>query len=211
MINQLIEAIGDMAQAAAVRLAAIAMIGMVMLVGAGFILASIYMGLAAHVGPVLSALIVGLVLIVLGMVAIAIWFGKSPTFDTGDKEQAPGTAAPRSEDDMIIDLLINAAKAGFATGQGNKPAMNKGFESLFRDLDGLGVFDRRQNIADALQRAEQAQQDALRRAAAADTETGSATDDGENTATAPTEIDIQGMMNDGQTTPFPRDPGQGDR
>ncbi len=208
MINQLIEAIGDMAQAAAARLAAIAMIGMVMLVGAGFILASIYMGLAAHVGPVLSALIVGLVLIVLGMVAIAIWFGKSPTFDTGDKEQAPGTAAPRSEDDMIIDLLINAAKAGFATGQGNKPAMNKGFESLFRDLDGLGVFDRRQNIADALQRAEQAQQDALRRAA---TETGRSIDDGEDTATAPTETDIQGMMNDGQTTPFPRDPGQGDR
>ncbi|WP_114087008.1 phage holin family protein [Thalassospira profundimaris] len=195
MIDQLIEAIGDMAQAAAARLAAIAVIGVVMLVGAGFVLASIYMGLAAHVGPVVSALTVGLVLIVLALVAIAIWFGKSPAYETGEKQKTPGTAAPRSEDDMIMDLLIDAARTGFATGQGNKAAMNKGFESLFRDLDGLGVFDRRQTVADALERAEKAQKAAMERAA--------------NMQDSPETDGIDDILHDNnQTTPFPRDPGQ---
>ncbi|WP_073956638.1 phage holin family protein [Thalassospira sp. TSL5-1] len=194
MINQLIEAIGDMAQAAAARLAAIAVIGVVMLVGAGFVLASIYMGLAAHVGSVLSALTVGLVLIVLGLVAIAIWFGKSPTYETGEKEKAPGTAAPRSEDDMILDLLMDAARAGFATGQGNRSEMNKGFERLLHDLDGLGVFDRRQKIADALERAEKAEEAAMTRAA-------EKPDD-------PSTGGIDEMVNDNRGSPFPRDPGQ---
>ncbi|WP_085585996.1 phage holin family protein [Thalassospira mesophila] len=172
MIDQLIDAIGDMAQAAAARLAAIAIIGLVMLVGTGFVLAAIYMGLAAQVGPVVSALTIGVVLIVLGLVTMAIWFGKSPTFEQDKPDNAH--KAGRTEDDIIIDMLMDAAKAGFATGQGDKNGMSQGFERILQNLDGLGTFERRRAAEAAVAQAEAAYAQAQERVARA---AGGAADD----------------------------------
>ena len=186
MIDQLIDAIGDMAQAAAARLAAIAVIGLVMLVGSGFVLAGIYMALAAQVGPVVSALTIGIVLIVLGLAVAAIWFGKSPTFSQDKPGQTP--KAGRTEEDVIIDLLMDAARAGFATGQGDKKAMNQGLERVLQDLHGLGTFERQRAAEVAVAQAEAAHAAASERAA----------HDARDAAE-----DLVGP----ETEPFPRDPG----
>lgn len=194
MIDQLIAAIGDMAQAAAARLAAIAAIGLVILVGAGFVLAAIYMALAAHVGAVTAALSIGVVLIVLGLVAAAIWFGKSPTFET-EKPTHPHKAN-RTEDDVILDLLIDAARAGFATGQGDKQGMNQGFERILQDFDGLGAFERQRAAENAVAKAEAAHAEAMERAARA---AGGAADN----PGAPEDNGLKAP----DSAPFPRDPG----
>ncbi|PKR55562.1 phage holin family protein [Thalassospira marina] len=207
MIDQLIEAIGDMAQAAAARLAAIAMIGLVILVGAGFLLAAVYMGLAAHFGPIVSALTIGIVLIVLGLVACAIWFGKSPTFER--EEEAQQRRTPRTEDDIIMDLLVDAAQAGFATGQGDKRAMHQGFERILQDLDGLGAFERQQQVADAIAKAEAAQEAAMRRAAEHEDHASANLRDSATVGPQPHSAAWAPDMDASQ--PFPRGPGQDGR
>ena len=42
---------------------------------------------------------------------------------------------------MLFDMLIHAASAGYATGQGDPKRMQAGLDKLARDLSDLGAFD----------------------------------------------------------------------
>ena len=55
MIDQLTDSLADLARAAARKCAAFAAIAIVMLIGAGFLLAAIYMALAASFGAIAAA------------------------------------------------------------------------------------------------------------------------------------------------------------
>ncbi|MBX2831129.1 MAG: hypothetical protein KTR23_08135 [Rhodospirillales bacterium] len=144
MIDQLTDRIADLAKAAARKCAVFAVIGIVMLIGAGFLLGAVYMGLAASFGAIAAATALGGTLIALALVTLAIMLQRDPgdgiDHAVNGEEQAANTK--RAEDDALFDLLIHSAMAGYATGQGNKPRMQTGFDQMVTDLNALGVFDR---------------------------------------------------------------------
>ena len=142
MIDQLTDILADQAKAAARKGAAFAAIAIVMLTGAGFLLAAIYMALAASFGPIAAAMAIGGTMVTLGLVALAIMLQRDPG-DAVDQMSAEEQAAEarKSEDDMLFDLLVHSAMTGYATGQGNKPRMQSGFDQMITDLGALGVFD----------------------------------------------------------------------
>ena len=143
MIDQLTDKIAVLAKAAARKCAVFVVIGMVILIGAGFLLAAVYMGLAASFGAIAAATALGGTLITLALVALAIMLQRDPGEGieriAGEEDQA--ATAKRSEDDVLFDLLIHSAMAGYATGQGNKPRMQTGIDQLVTDLNAIGVFD----------------------------------------------------------------------
>ena len=143
MIDQLTDSLADLARAAARKCAAFAAIAIVMLIGAGFLLAAIYMALAASFGAIAAATALGGTLVTLGLIALAIILQRDPG-DAVDQPNADAqmAAGRKSEDDMLFDLLVHSAVTGYATGQGNKPRMQTGFEQIVGDLEALGVFDR---------------------------------------------------------------------
>ncbi|WP_404420280.1 hypothetical protein [Thalassospira australica] len=141
MIDQLVEAITGIAKAAAVKLAVFAVIGVTILIGIGFLLAAVFIYLAAQFGALGAALGLGTVLVALGLVALAIVLQRDPSDGIARADKAK-TGTARSEDALLFDMLIHAAHAGYATGQGDKSQMQDGFERLFADLSDLGAFDR---------------------------------------------------------------------
>ncbi|PTC01198.1 hypothetical protein C9975_03390 [Thalassospira xiamenensis] len=141
MIDQLVEAITEIAKAAAVKLAVFAVIGVTILIGIGFLLAAVFIYLAAQFGTLGAALGLGTVLVALGLVALAIVLQRDPS-DGIAREDKAGAKPARDEDAVLFDMLIHAARAGYATGQGDKRQMQDGLERLFADLSALGVFDR---------------------------------------------------------------------
>ncbi|KZD00554.1 MULTISPECIES: hypothetical protein [Thalassospira] len=141
MIDQLVEAITEIAKAAAVKLAVFAVIGVTILIGIGFLLAAVFIYLAAQFGTLGAALGLGTVLVALGLVALAIVLQRD-TSDGIAREDKAGAKPARDEDAVLFDMLIHAARAGYATGQGDKRHMQDGLERLFADLSALGVFDR---------------------------------------------------------------------
>ncbi|KEO53776.1 hypothetical protein [Thalassospira permensis] len=141
MIDQLVEAITEIAKAAAVKLAVFAVIGVTILIGIGFLLAAVFIYLAAQFGTLGAALGLGTVLVALGLVALAIVLQRDPSDGIARQDKA-GADPARSEDALLFDMLIHAARAGYATGQGDKSQMQDGFERLFTDLSDLGAFDR---------------------------------------------------------------------
>ena len=140
MIDQLTDAIGEMARAAAIKLAAFAAIGLIVLTGIGFLLAAAYVGLAAKFGAIAAATGIGAGLIALGLVALAVMMQRDPS-DAVAKQNGSAKAPARSEDVMLFDMLIHAASAGYATGQGDPKRMQAGLDKLARDLSDLGAFD----------------------------------------------------------------------
>ena len=142
MINQLTDILVDQAKAAARKGAAFAAIAVVMLVGAGFLLAAIYMAIAASFGPIAAAMAIGGTLMTLGLVALAVMSQRDPG-DAVDQISSEEHAAKarKSEDDILFDLLVHSAMTGYATGQGNKPRMQSGFDQMITDLGALGIFD----------------------------------------------------------------------
>jgi hypothetical protein len=143
MIGQLAEILTDQAKAAAQKGAVFAAIGLVMLIGTGFLLVAIYMAIAASYGDVVAAMTLGGTLVTLSLIALAIMLQGDPGVAV-DKPDTHESAAPskKSEDDVLFDLLVHSAMTGYATGQGNKPRMQAGFDQMVSDLDGLGVFNR---------------------------------------------------------------------
>lgn len=152
MMDQLIGALtgslSDLAKAVAVKCAVFAAVGIVMLVGAGFLMAAIYMALATSFGAIAAATAIGATLITLGLVALAIVMQRDPGaavhHASGDE-----TAKDRQvrEDDILFDLLVHSAMTGYATGQGDKSKMQSGFDQMVTDLNALGVFDRKPSSA----------------------------------------------------------------
>jgi hypothetical protein len=142
MIDQLTDILVDQAKAAVRKGAAFAVIAVVMLIGAGFLLAAIYMAIAASFGAIAAAMAIGGTLVTLGLVALAIMLQRDPG-DAVDPAVLKDGAAPKqkTEDDMLFDLLVHSAMTGYATGQGNKPRMQSGFDKMVIDLAALGVFD----------------------------------------------------------------------
>ena len=142
MIDQLTDIIADQVKAVARKGAAFAAIGVVMLIGAGFLLAAVYMAIAASFGAIAAAMAIGGTLVTLGLVALAIMLQRDPG-DAVEHQTTQSDAARKhkSEDDMLFDLLVHSAMAGYATGQGNKPRMQSGFDQMVTDLAELGVFD----------------------------------------------------------------------
>ena len=165
MIDQLTDALTELAKAAAAKLAVFAMIGVVLLIGIGFLLAAAFMAVAAKFGAIAAAVAFGLGMIVLALVGLAIMMQRDPGefIARPAAEQKPA----RTEDDVVFDLLIHAATAGYATGQGNKPGMQSGLEQMVDDLNALGVFDRPSQKAEKAAREAQAQAEEHARAAAA--------------------------------------------
>lgn len=142
MIEQLTDILADQAKVAARKCAAFAAIGVVMLIGAGFLLAAIYMAIAASFGAIAAALALGGTLVTLSLVALAIMLQCDPGEGIDQSEAQKKTAQnSKSEDDMLFDLLVHSAMTGYATGQGNKPRMQAGFDQMIDDLGVLGVFD----------------------------------------------------------------------
>lgn len=142
MIDQLTDILVDQAKAAVRKGAAFAVIAIVMLIGAGFLLAAIYMAIAASFGPIAAAMAIGGIMVTLGLVALAIMLQRDPG-DAVDPAAVHDDAARRqkTEDDMLFDLLVHSAMTGYATGQGNKPRMQSGFDKMVTDLAALGIFD----------------------------------------------------------------------
>tara|TARA_R110000868_G_scaffold16933_4_gene75168 strand:- start:51259 stop:51798 length:540 start_codon:yes stop_codon:yes gene_type:complete len=143
MIDQISNAIAEMAKAAAARLAVFAAIALVILTGIGFLIAAIFMYLAAQFGALGAALGLGSVFVALGLVALAIMLQKDPS-DAIDQPIAGEHGTKRREDDVLLDMVIHAAKAGFATGQGDKARMQNGFDQLVTDFSDLGLFEPRE-------------------------------------------------------------------
>lgn len=141
MIDQLVEAITDIAKAAATKLAVFAVIGVTILIGIGFLLAAVFIYLAAQFGTLGAALGLGTVLVALGLVALAIVLQRDPSEGIAREDKAR-TDPARREDALLFDMLIHAARAGYATGHGDKRQMQDGLERLFADLSALGLFDR---------------------------------------------------------------------
>ncbi|WP_033069900.1 hypothetical protein [Thalassospira australica] len=142
MIEQLTDILADQAKVAARKCAAFAAIGVVMLIGAGFLLAAIYIAIAASFGAIAAALALGGTLVTLSLVALAIMLQRDPGEGIDQSEAQRKTAQnSKSEDDMLFDLLVHSAMTGYATGQGNKPRMQAGFDQMIDDLGVLGVFD----------------------------------------------------------------------
>lgn len=85
---------------------------------------------------------IGGTLVTLGLVALAIMLQRDPG-DAVDRESPHNEAgqALKSEDDVLFDLLVHSAMTGYATGQGNKPRMQSGFDKMVTDLAALGIFD----------------------------------------------------------------------
>ncbi len=142
MIEQLTDILADQAKAAARKGAVFAAIGVVMLIGAGFLLAALYMALAASFGGVAAALAIGGTLVTLALVALAIVLERDP----GDAIDHPAddkdaSRSRKTEDDVMFDLLVHSAIAGYATGQGDKTRMQSGFDQIITDLGMLGVFE----------------------------------------------------------------------
>jgi len=142
MIDQLTDILVDQAKAAVRKGAAFAAIAVVMLIGSGFLLAAVYMAIAASFGAIAAAMAIGGTLVTLGLVALAIILQRDPG-DAVDPAALNDGAAPKqkTEDDMLFDLLVHSAMTGYATGQGNKPRMQSGFDQMVTDLAELGVFD----------------------------------------------------------------------
>lgn len=141
MIGQLMAAITEMARAAAVKAVAVAAIFLLFLVGTGFLIAAAYMALAVKFGAVAAALTVGLVLMAVGLLVAAIWFG--PSASATVPAQKPKVKDLREiEDQMILDLLIDTATAGYMTGRGDKPAMNASLTRIMDDLAAIGALGR---------------------------------------------------------------------
>lgn len=90
MIDQLVEAITEIAKAAAVKLAVFAVIGVTILIGIGFLLAAVFIYLAAQFGTLGAALGLGTVLVALGLVALAIVLQR----DTSDGSHAKTRQVP---------------------------------------------------------------------------------------------------------------------
>ena len=146
MIDQLIEKltdlITDLAKAAAARLAVFAVIGLTFLIGIGFLLAAAFMAVAAKFGAIAAAVAFGGGLIVIALVGLAIMAQRDPGEGIAKQTADAPQKAGRSEDDVLFDLLLHAATTGFATGQGNKPHMQTGFDQMMTDLGARGFFDR---------------------------------------------------------------------
>ncbi|MEQ8285588.1 hypothetical protein [Thalassospira sp.] len=142
MIDQLTDKLTELAKAAAARLAVFAVIGLVILIGIGFLLAAAFMAVAAKFGAIAAAVAFGTGLIVLALVALAIMMQRDPGEGIEKPKAGSDPKATRSDDDVVFDLLIHAATAGYATGQGNNPGMQTGLERMVDDLNALGVFDR---------------------------------------------------------------------
>ena len=142
MIEQLTDILADQAKAAARKGAVFAAIGVVILIGAGFLLAAVYMALAASFGGVGAALAIGGTLVTLALVALAIVLERDPGDAIDHLATDENAARPRkTEDDVMFDLLVHSAIAGYATGQGNKTRMQSGFDQIITDLVMLGVFE----------------------------------------------------------------------
>lgn len=151
MIDQLTQtlsgALTDLAEAAVRKCAVFAVIGLVLLTGAGFLLAAVYMALAASFGAIVAAITLGGTLITLGLIALAIIMQRDPG-DAIDRPAKDETSSERDarEDDVLFDLLIHSAMTGYATGQGNHSKMKTGFDQMVTDLDALGVFGRKPDV-----------------------------------------------------------------
>ncbi|MCC9623121.1 hypothetical protein LPB41_15625 [Thalassospira sp. MA62] len=142
MIDQLIDRISDMAKAAAAKCAVFAIIALVMLIGVGFLLSAVYMAIAQSFGAIAAASAVGGTLIVLGLVALAIMMQRDPGASVEIPTEAETADQKRQKEDAVLmDLLMHAATAGYATGQGDKSRMQAGFDQIITDLTILGVFD----------------------------------------------------------------------
>jgi hypothetical protein len=132
----------DQAKAAARTGAAFAAIALVMLIGAGFLLAAIYMAIAASFGAIAASMSIGGTMVTLGLVSLAIMLQRDPGDGVDQQAKQDATARKqKTEDDMLFDLLVHSAMTGYATGQGNKPRMQSGFDQMVGDLAALGVFD----------------------------------------------------------------------
>ena len=142
MIDQLTDRLTDLAKAAALKGAVFAAVGAVLLTGIGFLLAAIYMALAASSGPIVAALTMGGTLVTLGLITLAIMIQRDPreAVDHADQGNAD-RSGKKSEDDVLFDLLVHSAMTGYATGQGNRSKMQTGFDQMIDDLSVLGVFD----------------------------------------------------------------------
>ena len=106
MIDQLVEAITEIAKAAAVKLAVFAVIGVTILIGIGFLLAAVFIYLAAQFGTLGAALGLGTVLVALGLVALAIVLQRDPS-DGIAREDKAGAKPARDEDAVLFDMLIH--------------------------------------------------------------------------------------------------------
>ncbi|WP_430475665.1 hypothetical protein ACQ0MK_08645 [Thalassospira lucentensis] len=143
MIDQLTDRLTELAKAAAARLAVFAVIGLVILIGVGFLLAAAFMAVAAKFGAIAAAVAFGTGLVVLALVALAIMMQRDPGEGIEQPEANADPKATRSDDDVLFDLLVHSATTGYATGQGDKSRMQTGFDQMITDLNALGVFDRK--------------------------------------------------------------------
>ncbi len=142
MIEQFTAKLTARAKTAAARLAVFAVIGLVLLIGGGFLVAAAFMVVAAKFGAIAASVAFGVGLIVLSLVALAIMMQRDPGEGIEKPKAKPDRKATRNDDDVLFDLLIHAATTGYATGQGDRPRMQTGFDHMLTDLNALGIFDR---------------------------------------------------------------------
>ncbi|MDG4719422.1 hypothetical protein P7680_10475 [Thalassospira sp. FZY0004] len=147
LTDALISALSDVAKTAARKCAVFAAIGIVMMIGGGFVIAAIYMALAASFGAIAAATTLGITLVTLGLIALAVMMQQSPevAIEPSSESASAGGKSSR-EDDVLFDLLVHSAMTGYATGQGNKSRMRSGFDQMVTDLNALGLFDRKTTV-----------------------------------------------------------------
>lgn len=139
MTGPLIEALGELARAAAMKIVFGAVAGLLFVAGAGFVLAAGYMTLAAKFGAIAAAMSLGVLLLVMGLVVVAVMVDNGSTADP-DAEADTDKRREADEETLIMELLSDAAIAGYATGQGDTNRLRRHFETALQRLALLGAF-----------------------------------------------------------------------
>lgn len=141
MTGPLIEALGELARAAAMKIVFGAVAGLLFVAGAGFVLAAGYMTLAAKFGAIAAAMSLGVLLLVMGLVVLAVMVDNgSATDHDADAEADTEKRREADEETLIMELLSDAAIAGYATGQGDTNRLRRHFETALQRLALLGAF-----------------------------------------------------------------------
>ena len=142
MTGPLIEALGELARAAAMKIVFGAVAGLLFVAGAGFVLAAGYMTLAAKFGAIAAAMSLGVLLLVMGLVVLAVMVDNGSATDHGNPDAEADTEKRREADEetLIMELLGDAAIAGYATGQGDTNRLRRHFETALQRLALLGAF-----------------------------------------------------------------------